>query len=150
MRYSGSGKIKASAIAETHAQDTSAAFEIAEQAPEGDPETVLDLEKLQVLDDIMPREEATAFVELYLTDSNAAIAAIAEAAQRMDVNVIARSAHVLVSTAGNVGANVVSGCARRLESACRKGELVAAMIEELRTTNRAASAALRTWLAERT
>ena len=149
MGYSGSSKIKASATVGTHSQYTSAAFGGAPRLPEGEQANVLDYEKLQVLDAIMPRDEVTAFVEMYLTESEAAVSAIAEAAVRTEAKVIALSAHVLVSTAGNVGAAAVSDCARRLESACRNGREIAALIDELQTANRAASAALRAWLTER-
>jgi HPt (histidine-containing phosphotransfer) domain-containing protein len=150
MNYSGPCKLEASAMGGTLPQDTPAAVEVAPRAPDGAPENVLDFEKLQILDDIMPREEANAFVNLYLTDVDVHLAAVADAAKQMDLNAIARSAHVLVSTAGNVGAAAVSLSARRLVDACRKGAPIAAGIEELQTASRAASAALRAWLAART
>jgi hypothetical protein len=77
--------------------------------------------------------------------------AIADAAMRTDLAAIARSAHVLVSTAGNVGAIVVSRGARRLMEACRKHDRasVEAGVGELQLAHRAASDALRAWLAAR-
>ena len=109
---------------------------------------VLDIEKLQSLDAVLPGNEASAFVELYLADSNSHLTAIADAATREEFDNIARSAHVLVSTAGNVGAMKVSASARRLQEACRSGDSasVTQHIEDLQTTSRAASAALRRWL----
>ena len=109
---------------------------------------VLDLERLQGLDAVLPQNEASAFVELYLTDAASHLAAIADAATRMEFDNIARSAHVLVSTAGNVGAMAVSASARRLQETCRGGDRasVTQHIEDLQATSRAASTALRHWL----
>lgn len=113
-------------------------------------DSVLDLEKLQSLDGVLPFAEVNAFVEMCLTDADARLAAIAGAA--MDLTGVAHSAHVLVSTAGNVGAMAVSVSARRLEEACRNSDraAVAGRIEELQTVGRAACDALRAWLAART
>ena len=124
---------------------------IASPTPDNDSENVLDFEKLQTLDDVLPGKEANAFVELYLTDADAQLAAIADAAKRADLNVIAHSAHVLVSTAGNVGATAVSLGARRLMDACRADDRasVETGLAELQAAHRAASAALRAWLAAR-
>ena len=90
-------------------------------------------------------------MELYLTDVDSQLATIADAAKRADWNVIARSAHVLVSTAGNVGAAAVSLGARQLMEACRANDpaSIDAAIGELQAASRAASEALRAWLAAR-
>jgi HPt (histidine-containing phosphotransfer) domain-containing protein len=133
------------------ARETSGSGGLVPQTHDGDCESVLELEKLQTLDDVMSREEASAFVELCLTDADSHLAAIADAAKRMDLAAIARSAHVLVSTAGNVGATEVSLGARRLMEACRANDRAAAQtgIGELEAAHRAASDALRAWLAAR-
>jgi HPt (histidine-containing phosphotransfer) domain-containing protein len=132
-------------------RETSGAAGAAPRTPVSDSANVLDLEKLQTLDDVLPGEETNAFVELYLTDADSQLAAIADAAKRADWNVIARSAHVLVSTAGNVGAAAVSLGARRLMEACRANDAAAidAAVGELQAASRAASQALRAWLAAR-
>ena len=139
------------AIARRLARETSGCAPIAPRTPDGDSEIVLDFEKLQTLDAVLPGQEANAFVELYLTDADAQLAAIADAAKRAALNAIARSAHVLVSTAGNVGAIAVSLSARRLMEACRKDDRasVETGIGELQVAHRATSDALRTWLAAR-
>ena len=132
-------------------RETSGAVGAAPRTPVGDSANVLALEKLQTLDDVLPGEETNAFVELYLTDADSQLAAIADAARRADWNVIARSAHVLVSTAGNVGATAVSLGARRLMEACRANDAAAidTAVGELQAASRAASQALRAWLAAR-
>jgi len=134
------------------ARETSGCAGSAPPTPDGDSENVLDYEKLQALEDVMPGKEASAFVELCLADTDSRLAAIADAAKRMDLTTIARSAHVLVSTAGNVGATAVSLCARRLTDACRANERASVEIEigELQAASRAASLALRAWLAAHT
>ena len=132
-------------------RETSGAVGTAPRTPVGDSTNVLDFEKLQTLDDVLPGDETNAFVELYLTDADTQLAAIADAAKRADLNVIARSAHVLVSTAGNVGATAVSLGARRLGEACRANAPAAIdlAVAELQAAGRAASEALRAWLAAR-
>ena len=134
------------------ARETSGSSGIAPLTPDGDSGSVLDFEKLQALEDIMPGKEAAAFVELCLADTDNHLTAIADAAKRTDLAAIARSAHVLVSTAGNVGATAVSLSARRLTDACRANERasVEVLIRELQAASRAASDALRAWLAART
>ena len=141
---------KLAALAGRLVRETSGAAGAA-RTPVGDSTNVLDLEKLQTLDDVLPGEEANGFVELYLTDADSQLATIADAAKRADWNVIARSAHGLVSTAGNVGADAVSLGARRLGDACRANNPAAidAAIGDLQAASRAASAALRAWLAAR-
>jgi signal transduction histidine kinase/CheY-like chemotaxis protein len=112
---------------------------------------ILDLEKLEALDAVMAPSEATAFVELYLKDSSAQLAAIAEAMAQSDLAAMARSAHVLVSTAGNVGAMSVSVSAGRLQAFCRNRELarIGPAVKELQGAHDAASAALQAWLKAR-
>ena len=140
---------KLAAIAAKLPRGTPISVETPQRAPDGGSTDVLDFEKLQTLDAVLPREEATAFVKLYLTDADAHLTAIADAAKHADLNLIARLAHVLVSTAGNVGAMAVSVGARRLEATCRNGASVTAEIEQLQGAQHAASHALRTWLAAR-
>jgi HPt (histidine-containing phosphotransfer) domain-containing protein len=113
--------------------------------------SVLDFEKLQALEDVMPGKETDAFVELCLADTDSHLTAITDAAKCADLNAIARSAHVLVSTAGNVGAAAVSLGARRLMEACRANDRasVETGIGELQVACCAASDALRAWLAAR-
>ena len=132
-------------------RETSGSGGFASRTPDGDCESVLDLEKLRALEDVMPGKETDSFVELCLADTDSHLAAIAEAAKRMDLAAIARSAHVLVSTAGNVGAMAVSLGARHLTDACRANDRAAAQIgiKELEAAHRAASDALRAWLAAR-
>jgi HPt (histidine-containing phosphotransfer) domain-containing protein len=139
------------AIARRLVRETSGSAGGVPPTPEGDSKKVLDVEKLQTLDDVLPGDKTNAFVELYLTDADAQLAAIADAAKRADLNAIARSAHVLVSTAGNVGATAVSLGARRLMEACRADDRasVETGIAELQVAHRAASDALRAWLAAR-
>jgi HPt (histidine-containing phosphotransfer) domain-containing protein len=142
---------KLAAIAGKLPQKMPAAVEIAPRTPDGGSKGVLDFEKLQTLDAVLPATEATAFVELYLTDAETHLVAIADATKRMDLNAIGRSAHVLVSTAGNVGAIAVSLSARRLMEACRANDRasVETGVGGLQVAHCAASDALRAWLAAR-
>ncbi|HEY0281931.1 MAG TPA: response regulator [Rhizomicrobium sp.] len=142
---------KLAAIAERLPRVIPAAVELSPPTPDGGSEGVLDQEKLQTLDAVLSFAEATAFVEMFLADADSHMAAIADAAQRADYAAIARSAHVLVSTAGNVGATAVSLGARHLTDACRKDDRISAeaAMTELEAAYRVASGALRVWVAGR-
>jgi signal transduction histidine kinase/DNA-binding response OmpR family regulator len=111
----------------------------------------LDLEKLDSLDNVLPKTEVNAFVELYLQDAAAHLTSIADAMVQGELDAVARSAHVLISTAGNVGAMSVSVSARRLVNACRSNDRAAAgpAAEELQLLVEEAAAALRAWLKTR-
>jgi len=110
--------------------------------------SVLDGDKLAGLRNVLPEKELAAFIELYLHDTIAHLAIIAETLAQNELEAVARSAHVLVSTAGNVGAMHVSAAARRLVNACRNKDraMAGTAAAELRRQAEDADAALREWL----
>jgi CheY-like chemotaxis protein/HPt (histidine-containing phosphotransfer) domain-containing protein len=114
--------------------------------------SVLDTEKLDVLDRVLRKQDLVSFVRLYLTDATAQIARIAQSLDEADMETVRHAAHVLVSTAGNVGAMAVSTGARRLEEACRRSDSDAAAVAaaELKIAADAAHDELRHWLDART
>jgi signal transduction histidine kinase/CheY-like chemotaxis protein/HPt (histidine-containing phosphotransfer) domain-containing protein len=124
------------------------AGKMAPTSPKESVNSVLDMDKLQSLDAVLDRIELDSFVKLYLTDTATHLAAIAYALPRGDLDAAARSAHVLISTAGNIGATEVSAHARRLVDACRRTDRAAAgqEAEALASTAALAQAAFEAWI----
>ena len=120
----------------------------AETAP-AEPE-ILDAGKLDELQSVLPRAKVADFIKLYLADVELNLAAIAEARAKSDFETVARQAHQLVSTSGNLGLMRTSAAARRLEQACRTAEpgniyrLISALVESCE----ASAAALKFWSAK--
>lgn len=108
----------------------------------------LDLEKLRSLEGVLPLESIRDLLRLYLLDTDSHVARIREQSSDGDLDGIARNAHVIVSTAGNIGASQVYALARRLNTACRSddSEAVKLLVDELVVANLATSDAIRNWL----
>ncbi len=111
-------------------------------------EALLDTEKLESLTAILPLAKVQDLLRLYLVDAERYMAAIATCAPT-DLVGIGRNAHVLVGTAGNIGAMRMSVIARRLEHACRaqESETAASLIEALRALEIETASTMRLWIA---
>jgi len=112
----------------------------------------LDHARLAGLVAALPRSDIHELISLYLIDVDSHLARIADCRSNGDLENIAREAHTIVSTAGNLGAMRTSATARNLEIACRNGdrELSGELINELNEACAASSAAFKAWLNERT
>ncbi len=109
---------------------------------------VLDAATLGDLARELPRATIEDFVRLYLLDVETHLAAIASARAGGDFDAVAKEAHTIVSTSGNLGAMRASAAARSLEQACRQhatGEIYP-LISALGEACGEASAALKAWL----
>jgi CheY-like chemotaxis protein len=109
---------------------------------------VLDLEKLSSLQGFMPLSAVRDMLRLYLLDADSHMASIRTQDALGDVEGMARNAHVIVSTAGNIGASQVCGLAQQLYSACQSpdSEMIKHLVELLSTANVTTSDAIRNWL----
>ncbi len=121
------------------------------QAPSrasGAERPLLDAEKLSTLQTVLSGSAAREFVVLYQVDAAGRMAQIEEFAQRGDLDGISQESHILVSTAGNIGAVQVSALAGELNHACRKGDRRAAnaLAGQLKTAHFATSDILQAWL----
>jgi HPt (histidine-containing phosphotransfer) domain-containing protein len=105
---------------------------------------VLDPAQLDSLASVLSSEQIRDIQSLYLTETGNYLAEINALSSNGDLAAIARAAHVLVSTAGNVGAMQTSGRAKRLEEACKRGERddIPALIEALNVAATASSQAI--------
>jgi signal transduction histidine kinase/DNA-binding response OmpR family regulator/HPt (histidine-containing phosphotransfer) domain-containing protein len=91
-------------------------------APAGDDVPLVDHETVQTLFRALGDEELESFLTLFREDVRANLASLTSDAASGDLAGVARAAHVLVSSAGNVGAQRVSKLARTLETAAKAGD----------------------------
>jgi CheY-like chemotaxis protein len=132
----------------------SEALAVGSEKPAGiaDDEAVLALTQLEELDAALPSGALREFISLYLVDAELHLEQIAKSARDRDLARISVEAHILVSTAGNLGAMQASAAARRLEQASRSGDFQQAdqLTRALSGACARADAALRAWLVEKT
>ena len=110
---------------------------------------VFDPGNLAILGGSLPPADLRDLLSLHLRDTESRIALIRDLATRGDLAGIAKEAHVMVSTGGNVGALQTSAYARLLEHACKEGDSAAVprLVEALRESCTAAARALEDWIA---
>jgi signal transduction histidine kinase/DNA-binding response OmpR family regulator len=114
-----------------------------------DPQSaILNLDTLAQLEAVISASELNAFLILYMKDVGNQLATIMQHHLTADFSAIASEAHIIVSTAGNIGADQVSSIAKSLEIACRTADYrgVDQLIEELNTASAAACETIRSWL----
>ena len=111
-------------------------------------EGAVDEEKLGELAKYLPISSVMDLVSLFTAESNGHIMRIKNYLSEEDAQSIAREAHILVSTAGNIGAMHVSKTARTLEHACKNGETkeFGRLVGELDRGISAANAAFTAWI----
>jgi HPt (histidine-containing phosphotransfer) domain-containing protein len=85
---------------------------------------------------------------LYMIDVEARLILLAECRATDDFDGVSRQAHMIVSTAGNLGAKQTSALARLLEVSCMNEDSARSdrLIGELRTSCELSSGALKRWL----
>ena len=105
---------------------------------------VLDLARLNSVMGSLSPEQIRDIQSLYLVETRNYMAEINALTPSGDFTAIARAAHVLVSTAGNVGAMQMSARARLLEESCKRGERdkIAPLIEALNVSAAASARAI--------
>jgi signal transduction histidine kinase/DNA-binding response OmpR family regulator len=108
----------------------------------------LDLEHLATLEAALPVSAVRDFLVLYLMDTASHLSHINKLHDHADLAGVAREAHMLVSTAGNIGAAQVSAFARQLENACRNHNSQSAtrLVSDLNAANILASSEIQNWL----
>lgn len=105
----------------------------------------IDISSLETLTSIMEPRDVREFVVAYLSEANGRVSRMFATD---DTAILGDEAHALIGTSGNVGAMRVSETARRIEVACKSGDLSAAqsMIEHLGRVLSDASDGLAAWL----
>jgi PAS domain S-box-containing protein len=89
-------------------------------------QAMLDDSKIATLARIMPEPKFSALLDTWLISTQDRLRRIAVFAAAGQLGELKQNAHDLVSTAGGVGAQRLSGLARELEQACRDGDVVLA------------------------
>ncbi len=112
---------------------------------------ILNLENLEELEVTLPADKVADFISLYLNSVEGHLKQIDAFAEAQDFEGLAKQAHILVSTAGNLGAVKTSTLAREVEHACadRNGDRLRPMLIQLRESCAASSDGLRAWLVSR-
>jgi CheY-like chemotaxis protein len=118
-----------------------------ERAPQHLALPVLNTANLEELRAALPPENLASLVTLYLHDAESNLLEIAAHERAGDLAAIGRHAHMLVSSAGNLGAMQTSALAREVDHFCRIGspDGLALMLAELRQSCAQSSAALKAW-----
>ena len=110
-------------------------------------EGAVDEEKLNELAQYLPISGVIDLVTLFTTESHGHAMRIKNYMAEKNHAAIAREAHNLVSTAGNIGAMQLSATARIVEHACKNGQLDDALLDELNRGIIAANAGFAAWIA---
>jgi CheY-like chemotaxis protein len=108
---------------------------------------VLDLEQLGAFGSAFPIGKIRSLIALYLVDIGARLTLITQYRASEDFDSVSRQAHMIVSTAGNLGAARTSALARILEVSCtlRGGVDIDQQIAALNVSCIMSSCALRQW-----
>jgi HPt (histidine-containing phosphotransfer) domain-containing protein len=112
---------------------------------------ILDAQRLNELTETLPAEDVASLISLLLSSLQDHITLIDACVKDGDFSGIAQQAHILVSTAGNLGAMKVSELARKVEHSCADSnhDDFEPLLAELRKTCKTSSLALRAWLDKR-
>jgi PAS domain S-box-containing protein len=115
-------------------------------------QAALDTASLDALEAALPVEKLRDLVRMYLGHLDESIAQIEALSRQADLSGLARAAHTIVGTAGNVGAARVSALAREIEKAALADDhgAVLRLAGALNKAFDAAARALREWLDART
>jgi len=108
---------------------------------------VLDTGNLDELAAALPPENVASLITLFVHDAQSCLQEMERCAQANDLAGIARLAHGLVSSAGNLGAMRASQLARKLEQFCVAGAPggFAGQMEDVRQASEQATLALLAW-----
>lgn len=109
---------------------------------------VLDLDQLDTFGSVFSLSKMRNLASLYMIDVEARLVLIDDCRANRDFEGVSRQAHMIVSTAGNLGAEQTSALARQLEISCAKGDDTQSdrLIGALRISCQSSSGALRRWL----
>jgi len=105
----------------------------------------IDESSIVTLESVMSGDEVAELIRMYLIEAQNLISRMLRST---DLSMVAKDAHVLISTAGNVGATKVGDIARSVEVACKgaDNDAVHALVQELNAASRLAGEGLEAWL----
>jgi len=140
----------AKALLPDHARAVQGAATVA-ASPAISPSTVLVLSKLAELEQVLPFAKVVELIGMFLDELESHLQRIGTYTSEDNLEGLAREAHVLVSTSGNIGAMELSALSRRLEISCKeqRADQIPDLVESLLKAGAAATAALQGWLDRR-
>jgi CheY-like chemotaxis protein/HPt (histidine-containing phosphotransfer) domain-containing protein len=147
------GKNLLTRLANLPGRVTKPARAVAETPPPEPPRPhtggAVDVQKLDELAQYLPISGIVDLVLLFTSESDGHAARIKSHLAEKDYPAIAREAHILVSTAGNIGAMHLSATARTLEHACKSDcrDDIDRLVGELGLGITAANAGFAIWIA---
>lgn len=108
----------------------------------------LDLEQIDTFGTVFSLSKIRTLASLYLIDVEARLTLLTERRSMGDFDGVSRQAHMIVSTAGNIGAKHTSALAHVLEISCmaQDNALSDPLIEALHASCEQSSRALKRWL----
>lgn len=129
-------------------RNEAAAETLADKVRKAADAKLLDLDTLATLRDALQPGAVRDLLLLYMLDADNHLALVRQQRAGSDLEGIARNAHVITSTAGNVGAARVSVLAQALNAACHAQDVesVGRLVEELMAANVETADAIRCWL----
>jgi HPt (histidine-containing phosphotransfer) domain-containing protein len=97
---------------------------------------------------VLPFESIEGLIAMFLAEVDGHLARIANYLAEGDYEKLAREAHIVVSTAGNIGAMQFSALAHSMEQKCKAAqlELVPELVKQLTSCRQAMISALNAWL----
>ncbi len=121
------------------------------EAPAIFPSAVLVLSKLAELEQALSFAKVADLIGMFLDELKEHLERLGTHKSEGNLDALAREAHVLISTAGNIGAMELSALSRRLETSCReqRADQVQDIVESLLKAGAAATTALQEWLDRR-
>ena len=121
------------------------------EAPCASTLPTFDFTRLAELDEAMPREKVNELAALFLSDAASQLTQLEEYRVQPNLPAASRTAHTLISTAGNVGAVQMCALSRELEFACKSGHTRAAdrIIRQMSAAGAQMTSALLAWLEDR-
>jgi signal transduction histidine kinase/DNA-binding response OmpR family regulator len=112
------------------------------------PQAPLDLDRLHMLETHFSHSALRKLIEIYLSGVEQTNAAIARLVADNDLSALSREAHVIGSSAGNIGIDRVKELAQALEEACQSDQhkIASRLAAELQTAASQGARALRRWI----
>jgi len=116
-------------------------------APQQDALPVLNPGNLEELSAVLPMESVAGLIALFFKDAEGQLREISACEKAGDLAGIARQTHMMVSSAGNLGAMRTSALARQVEQFCVAGnpQGLGPLLDELRQACLQSDAAIRAW-----
>ena len=109
---------------------------------------LLDPERIESLTAVLPVSDVRDLLLLYMLDAEKYLERIRAPGAKDDLKSMTKDVHVIMGTAGNMGAAKVYAHAKALDVACRNGDeaVIAHLVDGLMAANVKTNEAIRSWI----